>query len=123
MPKEMVDETNPGVGEQVFQPFVDPEDPYFDDAAQMHVYDIVRSRNIHKRNHTPTCFKYGNKRKCRARYPRKLIAETKFDPETGVIELERDDEWLVGYNSWLSLMMRANHDCQFLFTKEPRSCR
>ena len=117
MPKEMVDEANPGVGEQVFQPFVDPEDPYFDDAAHMHVYDIVRSRNIHKRNHTPTCFKYGNKRKCRARYPRKLIAETKFDPETGVIELERDDEWLVGYNGWLALMMRANHDCQFLFTK------
>ena len=117
MPKEMVDEENPGIGEQVFQPFVDPEDPYFDDIARIHVYDIVRSRNMHKRTHTPTCFKYGNKRKCRARYPRKLIKKMYFDPETGVVELERDDEWLVGYNSWLSLMMRANHDGQFLFTK------
>ena len=66
---------------------------------------------------TPTCFKYGNKRKCRARYPRKLVNKTYFDPETGVVELERDNEWLVGYNSWLSLMMHADHDDQFLFTK------
>ena len=43
MLKEMVDEMNPGVGEQVFQPFVDPEDPYFNDTTQTHVYDIVRS--------------------------------------------------------------------------------
>src|SRR5205814_2654025 len=71
MPKEMVDEVNPGVGEQVFQPFANPEDPYFDDTAQIHVYDIIQSRNMHKRTHTPTCFKYGNKRKCRTRYPRK----------------------------------------------------
>src|SRR5579859_4665150 len=117
MPEEMVDEVNPAVGEQVFQPFVDPEDPYFDDTARIHIYDIIRSRNMHKRTHTPTCFKYGNKRKCHACYPRKLISKTYFDPETGVVELERDDEWLVSYNSWLSLMMRANHDGQFLFTK------
>src|SRR5256714_10398474 len=117
MPKEMVDEANPGVGEQVFQPFVDPEDPYFNDTAQIHVYDIIRSRNMHKRKHTPTCFKYGNKRKCRARYPRRLISKTCFDPNTGVVELERDNEWLVGFNSWLSLITRANIDVQFLFTK------
>src|SRR5579859_6402995 len=85
--------------------------------AQIHIYDIIGSRNMHKWTHTPTCFKYGNKRKCRACYPCKLISKTYFDPETGVVELERDDEWLVGYNSWLSLMMRANHDGQFLFTK------
>jgi len=48
MPKEKVDKVNPGVGEQVFRPFVDPEDPYFDDSAQTHIYDIVRSRNMHK---------------------------------------------------------------------------
>src|SRR6266496_148625 len=72
---------------------------------------------MHKRNHTPTCFKYRKKRKCRAHYPWKLITETQLDPDTGVVELEHDDEWLVSYNSWLSLMMRVNHDCQFLFTK------
>jgi len=117
MPKEMVDEVNPGVGGQVFQPFIDPEDPYFDDAAQIHIYDIIRSRNMHKRTHTATCFKYGNKRKCHARYPQHLISRTYFDPETGVVELEHDDEWLVSHNSWLSLMMHANHDGQFLFMK------
>lgn len=97
MPKEMIDETNPGVGEQIFQPFVDPEDRYFDDNVQIHVYDIIRSRNMHSRSHTPTCFKYG-KRKCRARYPRKLSSKIYFDPDTGIFELERDDEWLIDYN-------------------------
>jgi len=41
IPREIVDEANPGVGEQVFQPFVDPEDPYFDNNTQIHVYDII----------------------------------------------------------------------------------
>jgi len=41
MPEEMVDEVNPGIGEQVFQPFVDPQDPYFDDTARIHIYDII----------------------------------------------------------------------------------
>src|SRR5579859_1597105 len=72
---------------------------------------------MHKRNHTPTCFKYWQKRKCCARYPWKLVTETQLDLDTGVVELQRDDEWLVGYNRWLWLMIRANHNCQFLFTK------
>src|SRR5436190_495934 len=38
--------------------------------------------------------------------------------ETGMIEIQRDNEWLNGYNKWLSLMTHANHDCQFLFTKD-----
>jgi ATP-dependent DNA helicase PIF1 len=104
-------------GSRVFQPLLNPDHPYFDDQMKVDVYDIVTTRNMHNRKHTPTCFKYGRKR-CRARFPRKLVAHTQFNPETGVIEIERDDEWLNGYNKWLSLMTRANHDCQFLLTKD-----
>lgn len=72
---------------------------------------------MHSPKHTPTCFKYG-RRRCRARFPRKLVAQTRMDPETGVIEIERDDRWVNAYNLWLSLMTHGNHDCQFLLTKD-----
>ena len=81
------------------------------------VHDIVINRNMHNSKHTPTCFKF-NRKRCRARFPRKLVSSTQFNSETGVIQIRRDDEWLNGYNKWLSLMTHANHDCQFLFTKD-----
>src|SRR5579859_1191142 len=40
-----------------------------------------------------------------------------MDPETGLIQLKRDDAWLNGYNPWIMLMLRANHDCKFLFSQ------
>jgi hypothetical protein len=104
-------------GSRVFQPLLDPEHRYFDNQMKVDVYDIVTSRNMHNPKHTPTCFKF-NRKRCRARFPRKLVASTQFDSETGVIEIQRDDEWLNGYNKWLSLMTHANHDCQFLLTKD-----
>ena len=101
----------------MFQPLLDPDHPYFDDQMKIDVHDIVTTRNMHNQNHTPTCFKYGRKQ-CRARFPRKLVPRAHFDADTGVIEIKRDDEWLNGYNEWLSLMTHANHDCQFLLTKD-----
>jgi hypothetical protein len=103
-------------GSRAFQPLLDPDLPYFEDQMKIDVYDIVTKWNMHNRNHTPTCFKYGKKR-CRARFPRKLVPFTRMNPETEVIEIQRDNEWLNGYNKWLSVMTHANHDCQFLFTK------
>ena len=108
-------------GSRAFQPLLNPDYPHFDDHMEIDVYDIVTQRNMHNQNHTLTCFKYGQRygqKRCRARFPRKLIASTQMDPETGVIEIERDNEWLNGYNKWFSLMTHANHDCQFLFTKD-----
>ena len=102
-------------GSRSFQPLLDPDVSCFEDQMKVDIYDIVTKRNMHNPTHTPTCFKYGRKR-CRARFPRKLVASTQMDPETGVIKIERDNEWLNGYNRWLSLMTHANHDCQFLFT-------
>ena len=40
-----------------------------------------------------------------------------MDPETGLIQLKCDDAWLNGYNPWIMLMLRANHDCKFLFSQ------
>lgn len=104
-------------GSRVFQPLLNPDHPYFNDQMKVDVHDIVTSRNMHNPKHTPTCFKFNHKR-CRARFPRKLVTSTWFDSETGVVEIERDDKWLNGYNKWLALMTHANHDCQFLLTKD-----
>jgi ABC-type dipeptide/oligopeptide/nickel transport system ATPase component len=104
-------------GSRSFQPLLDPDLPYFESQMEIDVHDIVTKKNMHNLKHTPTCFKYGRKR-CRARFPRKLVPCTQMDPETGVISIQRDHEWLNGYNKWFSLMTHANHDCQFLFTKD-----
>ena len=105
-------------GSRAFQPLLNPELPYFDDQMKIDVYDIVTERNMHNQNHTPTCFKYGKRRVSRVRFPRKLVPFTQMNVETGVIEIQRDNVWLNGYNKWFSLMTHANHDCQFLFTKD-----
>ena len=46
------------------------------------------------------------------------MPSTQFKSETGVIEIQRDDRWLNGYNKWFAIMTHANHDCQFLLTKD-----
>ena len=71
---------------------------------------------MHSRHHTPTCFKYGSKR-CHSRFPHAIVPETFFDETTGIIHVKRDHAWLNSYNKWISMIIRANHDCQFLFTK------
>src|SRR5579859_3873414 len=69
---------------------------------------------MHK--HTPSCFKYGHKR-CRARFPHRFVHATTFNEDTGIVEIERNDAWLNGYNPMLAIMTRANHDVQILTTK------
>ena len=103
-------------GSRCFQPLLNPDHPHFQQQMQIDVHDIIRSRNMHKKKHTPTCFKNGRKR-CRARFPRKLVAYTRFDLETGILFIQRDDQWLNGFNEWISIMTHGNHDCQFLLTK------
>jgi hypothetical protein len=117
IPETVMDEAHSERGFQVFQPHPVPDHPAFDEIKDLHVYDIVCSRQMHSENHTPTCFKY-NKKECRLRYPRGLVQTTAMDPATGVISLERDHRWLNAYNPWLSLMIRANHDVQILLTKD-----
>ena len=73
-------------------------------------------RQIHSRLHKPSCFKYSSK-KCFMRFPRRLVEFSTIDGQTGVVYLRRDHKWLSGFNEWLSIMTRANHDCQFILTK------
>lgn len=103
-------------GSRAFKPFIDPESPYFKEEMALDLYDLVLARNMHSSRHFPTCFKYDNKR-CRMRFPRKIVPETKMDVETGLIEVQRDHEWVNAYNPWIMMMMRSNHDCQFLFSQ------
>ena len=80
---------------RVFLPLLNPHLPYFDEKMKIDVYNIVTQRNMHNQNHTPTCFKYGQRygqRRCRAKFPRKLVASTQMDLETGVVEIQRDNE-------------------------------
>lgn len=117
MPEEVIDEGNPEPGSRVFQPMLPPDHPVFNEAMKMDVFDIVRSRQFHSENHLPVCFKYRSNKKCRFRFPRKLVPHTGFDESTGVILQKRDREWLNNYNRWFSLIMHTNHDSQYLFSQ------
>jgi hypothetical protein len=122
MPEEVDDDTNARLGHRVFRPFIDPDDPDFNHLIRFDLSDIIRARQMHQRQHMPTCFKYKSK-KCRSRFPRAIVEITYIDPETGVIRVARDHQWLNNFNKWLAVIMRANHDVQFLYTKNLRPRR
>ena len=117
MPFELIDETNPEPGYQVFQPLLRPGIPEFDDIFTLHLFDIIRSRQMHSDTHTSTCFKYGTTT-CRSRFPRQLVPHSSIDSDMGIIRLQRDHQWLNGYHPLLSVIMRANHDIQVLLTRD-----
>ena len=118
MPKELIDATTPDLSHRVFQSFPDPQDIGFDSIMDLDVSSIVHGRQMHSENHNPTCFKYSRKkRKCRSGFPKPEVDCTCYDEETSTFHIKRDHPWLNGFNRWLSLVMRANHDYQVLFTK------
>jgi hypothetical protein len=43
--------------------------------------------------------------------------KSKCGYSVGFVFTKQDNEWLNGFNKWFSLMLRSNHDCQYLFTK------
>jgi hypothetical protein len=112
-----MDDSSAELGSLAFQPMLPPDHPNFEEAMDRAVFDIVSDRQIHSAHHNPTCFKYGKGKKCRFRFPRMLVPRSTFDEATGVILQRRDHEWLNNYNPWFSLVMRTNHDCQYLFTQ------
>jgi hypothetical protein len=116
MPDEAVDEERSESGSRAFQPMIPPHHPDFSEVMKVDVFDIVRSRQFHNKNHLPVCFKYKSKR-CRFRFPRLLIPTTTFNESTGVILQKWDCQWLNNYNRWISLVMHANYDSQYLFSQ------
>ena len=100
----------------LFRPFVDPDNPDFEQLLAKDLLDIVSSRQLHSPTHFPTCYKYGLK-KCRTRFPRKIVAFTGIDPTTGLLRIRRNHHWVNNYNRWVLIITRANHDCQILLTQ------
>src|SRR5579859_3139578 len=87
-------------GPRPFCPFPQPGSEEFELQKQLDLYDLLLSQTLHCENHTSTCFKYGNT-KCRSKFPRSPVEETRMDPETGLIQLKCDHAWLNGYNPWI----------------------
>jgi hypothetical protein len=116
MPPEVIDEEDPEPGYLLFQPFIDPNDPSFDEHKVILLYDTIRYYQMYSVHHNPRCFKYD--KRYRACFPRKTYDEITFDPDTGIFCIKRDDVWLNGFNELIIITLRANHDYQFLFTKD-----
>src|SRR5271170_8066171 len=68
-------------GSRAFCPFQQPFGKEFEIQKPVDLYDLVLSRNMHSKSHTPTCFKYGNTKKCQAKFPRTLVEETHMELE------------------------------------------
>ena len=103
-------------GTRAFRPFIPPNHENFDEMMHLDLSDIIWSHQMHSCTHTPTCFKYRSK-KCRARFPRKIIAKSTFNMDIRVISIHQNHSWVNNYHKWIAIMTHANHDCQILFTK------
>ena len=52
---------------------------------------------------------------CRFNFPRPLVPETHVN-SLGVIQLERNNQWVTPWNPTLSSILRCNHDISFVPT-------
>jgi hypothetical protein len=116
MPEDPDSPEDDGDESRLFEQYTHPDQPNFRRSMGKSLLNVVRYSQIHKRTHLPTCFKYGSK-KCRSQFPRAIVRATSFDKETGVFCIKRDHRWVNNYHRWIAQMTRANHDVQFLFTK------
>ncbi|KAI0747749.1 hypothetical protein C8Q80DRAFT_1061196, partial [Daedaleopsis nitida] len=55
-------------------------------------------------------------RTCKARFPRKVHAETKVDPETGTLIMKKGEAWLNTFTPAVTYMMHCNHDTTSLLS-------
>jgi helitron helicase-like protein/PIF1-like helicase len=78
---------------------------------------VACRRQMHSEAHNPTCFKYAKEgsRVCRFNFPRPLVPETHVNSH-GVIEVERNNQWVTPWNPTLSSVLRSNHDINFVPT-------
>jgi len=78
---------------------------------------VASKRQIHSKNHSQTCFKYckNGSRECRFLFPRQLVAKAHVDGY-GVVQLERNNQWVNPWNPTLSSVLRSNHDISFIPT-------
>jgi hypothetical protein len=80
---------------------------------------VARTKQVHSKNHTATCFKYHQQRSlhnvCRFGMPRDLLKASKVD-EHGIIHLARNHAWVNPWNPSIASCIRSNHDISWIPT-------
>jgi hypothetical protein len=78
---------------------------------------VASKQQMHSKSHSYTCFKNSRNgsRECRFLFPRELVADTHVDRH-GVVQLERNNEWVTPWNTTLCSLLRSNHDISFIPT-------
>ena len=76
---------------------------------------VASKTQIHSSNHNATCFKYGNKSKCRFGMPRDLVPTSHVD-QFGVVHVKRSNGWVTSYNPAIASCIRSNHDITWIPT-------
>jgi len=95
-----------------------PDDICDDDFYEQLLDDsqgVAAKCQMHSPKHNATCFKYGNKSKCRFGMPRELIPESYVD-DFGVVHLQRSNGWITSYNAAIASCIRSNHDLSWIPT-------
>ena len=100
-------------------PTPNPASPNFLSRFRADIVRLVESSNVHK--HSDTCYKYSksnkdNKKICRMRMPRKLVAVSTIDPDTGNITMRRSDSMINNFNEYLIAACRSNMDIKFIWS-------
>ncbi|KAJ5367173.1 hypothetical protein N7541_001114 [Penicillium brevicompactum] len=80
---------------------------------------IARTRQLHSKRHTATCFKYrrpgAGHDSCRFGMPRDLLEVSKLD-EYGIVHLARNHAWVNPWNPSIASCIRSNHDISWIPT-------
>ena len=96
-----------------------PSSPNFPSRFRADIVKLVETSNVHK--HSDTCYKYSkynqdNKKICRMRMPRKLVAVSTIDPDTGNITMRRSDPMINNFNEYLIAACCSNMDIKFIWS-------
>ena len=92
-----------------------PKDPTSMTPAELYAHqkELVSGLLMHSKQHTESCFKKGSDT-CRHNFPFALVPETTISDE-GVLELKRDDPWIVQHCPAFVQALNSNTHMQHLF--------
>ncbi|KAJ5370019.1 uncharacterized protein N7496_006111 [Penicillium cataractarum] len=80
---------------------------------------VARTKQLHSKRHTATCFKYRTQRSngnvCRFGMPRELLERSKVD-DHGIIHVARNHAWVNPWNPYIASCIRSNHDISWIPT-------
>ena len=88
------------------------ETEQFSAALVEDAYKVAGLSQLHKPEHTFTCFKRSGSTKsmvCRFGFPKEHVEQTKYTEDFGLVG-KRDEAWLNSFNLGLAVTIRSNHD-------------